>query len=238
MEGRTVDGAQRGPRKAAPPGVERRLSVASEAAVVNVPAGYRVVDVETSSTPELKDLVSFRRDFDLASVFGRAWLAYEMADGEREERAPETAWFLAAVVSYARPFEKGGRQAASVSLDTLSESQKLSHERLRLLRNRYVSHATNGFEGTVPYAMITDSVFQPRRIVKMGHSHYESWLFDNTIADLVELSELHYENLGRRIHRLHTQIGDELMAMGLDAVYALPDHESIQVGSNVNRKRT
>ncbi|TPG23801.1 hypothetical protein EAH80_31005, partial [Mycobacterium hodleri] len=79
------------------------------------PSGYRVVEVDTESCAEIRDLVSYRRDLELARFYMAAFVDSE-AERSGPERTPDDALMVAALTLYGRAFANGVRRAR-VTLD-------------------------------------------------------------------------------------------------------------------------
>jgi hypothetical protein len=204
----------------------------SEEDEVVAPSGYRVVEVDTASSAELRDLASYRRDLELAQSYIAAFGALE-AEREETEVPTENALMIAALTMYGRAFANGVRRAR-VHLDGLNETQQEAHNFFIDLRNKHIAHAVNSFEQTTVIAVLTDSAFAPPRITRVGQRHVDLSPIDEELAaELVELCKFHIIGLQERIEKLHRTITDELWSSGRDTVYVLPD---LGVPHGINRE--
>lgn len=201
-----------------------RHHIMGDGSPAGAPPGYRIVVVNTTSSAELRDLASFRRDLELAKIYADAF-ALHVADGKlQSSRDPFLGLWNAAVIAYGRAFNGGVRHGACVLTDGLDEEETKSHSYYLDLRNKHVAHAVNGFEDTTVFAFLTDSAFMPRAVTRTGQVHHEL-IFNPTTAprELSALCSKLIDELNSRIKKLHFHIGRELFEMGLDNVYALPD---------------
>jgi hypothetical protein len=195
---------------------------ATDADEIVPPSGYRVVEVDTESCGEIRDLVSYRRDLELAECY---MAAFGDVDSDRRgtERMPNDALIIAALTLYGRAFANGVR-GARVIVDDLEETQKEAHDFFIDLRNKYVAHAVNAYEQTTVIAYLTDSAFALPEITRVGQRHTDIVAVDEEDrAEFVELCKFHIRRLQTRIERLHREVQEELWNKGKDAVYALPD---------------
>jgi hypothetical protein len=214
-----TDGSQRGPSHRF-----RKVGNLADGAAFRAPAGYRLVRVVTESSPELEDLASFRRDFEMARLFASTYLGLDRGE-EEDPRRPESAYWIAALTLYGRAFATGVRKA-SVSLDELSEDERATHQYFIDLRNKYVAHSVNGYEGSTAFAYITDSAFSRPNVTRVGQVHVDVVPLDEEeLEDFIILCTQFIDSLQHRIERLNYDIRGELLALGPQAVYALPDLE-------------
>ena len=196
----------------------------SDADVYDLPDGYRAVEVNTDSTAELKDLVSLRRDLELAAIYARSFSEQiSGTDGESSPRDPAHGLWFAALICYGRCFGTGVRHIGKVSVAELNSDESEEHKYLLTLRDKHIAHAVNGYEDTVVFAVVTDSAFKTPEVTRIGQVHTE--LVDNPgsrAAELQDLCSKHIEQLNDRIRSLHLQIAKEVYEMGRETVYALP----------------
>lgn len=207
------------------PWIRSRVNAALDDDVaVKPPKGYRLVRVVTDSSPVLEDLASFRRDLEMARQFAIAWKAFDL-DPEDGSRPVETAFWVAAVTMYGRAFATGVR-TAKVPLEGLTDEQLASHRFFIDLRNKYVAHAVNAYEGSIAFAYITDSAFAHPDVTRVGQVHIEATALNSEECDeFLALCELFISSLQSRIEALNYEIRGELLQMGPAAVYQLPDLE-------------
>lgn len=187
------------------------------------PAGYRVVTVDTPSSAELRDVVSYRRDLEMTKVYADAFLAQIQDPLLESSRDPRLGLWSAALTSYGRAFNQGTRHAARVPLDALDEKETEFHQFCLDLRNKHVAHAVNGLEDTAVIAYLTDSSFTRRQVTRTGQVHYEQLLFpEEAPAQLSDLCTKLIAVLNKRIRSLHRRVALELTLMDIDTVYAFP----------------
>ncbi|AOY73990.1 hypothetical protein IG195_19885 (plasmid) [Arthrobacter sp. TES] len=188
---------------------------------VVAPVGYRVVEVDTESCAEIRDLVSYRRDLELARSYMATFVASK-ADERGTDRLND-ALVIAALTLYGRVFANGVRRAR-VSLDGLNGNQQAAHDYFIHLRNKYVAHAVNGYEQTTVIAYLTDSPRARPEVTRVGQRHIDIVALDHSEGgDFVDLCNLHVEGIRERHKKLIHAVYQELWKMGKDAVYALPD---------------
>lgn len=186
------------------------------------PKGFRVVRVATASSPELEDLASCRRDLEMARMFASTYREAPRPE-QADPRRPESAFWIAALTMYGRAFATGVR-TAKVSLEDLEDADLEAHKYYIDLRNKYVAHAVNGYEGSTVLAYITDSSFSRPQITRVGQVHTDIIpLDDDELEDFMLMCTRFVEQLQKRIEKLHRKIQRELWAMGQESVYALPD---------------
>jgi len=201
------------------------------------PSGYRVVEVDTPSSAQLRDLASLRRDIELAEVYLGAFAALDL-DELVGSRDPRLALWHSAVVFYGRAFNQGVRRAR-LSIEELNEDEREFHQYLIDLRNKHVAHAVNEFEHTVVVAYLTDSSFARRAITRTGQAHIELLLADDDVTTpFANLCKRHIVQINRKIKDLHLQVRRELDALGLDAVYSFPESNAPEARrENVSKRR-
>ncbi|WIB00331.1 hypothetical protein [Curtobacterium sp. MCBA15_012] len=191
------------------------------------PSGYRVVTVDTPSSSELRDIVSYRRDLEMTKVYADAFATQIQGPRMESSRDPRLGLWSAALTSYGRAFNNGTRHAARVPLDELDESESTFHQFCLDLRNKHVAHAVNGLEDTAVIAYLTDSSFTQRAVTRTGQVHFEQLLSpEEAPAQLSSLCTKLIGVLNKRIRRLHYEVAKELAAMDISEVYALPTFAS------------
>ncbi|WP_146247584.1 hypothetical protein [Curtobacterium sp. MCLR17_040] len=192
--------------------------------VAAAPSGYRVVKVDTPSSAELRDLVSYRRDLELAKTYADAFRT-QLARSPIEDRLDvRLALWVAALTTYGRTFNGGTRHSARVPIDALSENGVRMHEFFLALRNKHVAHAVNGYEDADVIAYITDSAFMPRRVTRTGQVHHEQIFASGDLPRyLSDNCETILLTLKRRVRDLHYEVSRELSRIDLDEIYGMPD---------------
>lgn len=199
-----------------------RRSATSDA-VPTAPVGYRIVEIDTPSCAALRDVVSRRWDFESARIFCEAFLALESGT-ETGTRPPSEGMWIAAVVTYGRAFNQGVRNAERVDTSFMDDDELQLHEYVVALRNKHFAHSVNRYEDVITLAYLTDSVFTPRAMTRVGQTHVSLY---SATPELVEALRSLASKLIRRcdlrVRTLHQAIGDELGELGLEDLYALPD---------------
>lgn len=221
------------------PGMASRypLRVGSEDLLLE--PGERRVVVSTPAATELRDLASLRRDFALAHAFLEFYLASDI-EGDGSTPSPLDALWISAVTMYGRGFSTGRRHAAHARTEHLTEAETVDHKYFIDLRNKYIAHAVNGFEKTVVFADLSNRDISPAGIHQIGESHSSLFRLARTPAEeLKHLCEQQIASVTRLIEQLHVDIGQELVALGIDTVYALPEFEPPTLdGSNPRSQRS
>lgn len=200
----------------------RKVGKVGDGQQVQPPKGYRVIRVVTDSTSELEDLASCRRDLEMAEMFATTYRDVPAAE-EVDPRRPESAFWIAALTMYGRAFANGVRQAR-ISLDDLDLEDLESHRYYIHLRNKYVAHSVNSYEGSIALAYITDSPFVRPAVTRVGQVHMESVpLSDGELLEFIGLCGRIIKGTQRRIEKIHRKVHRELRQMGQQTVYAMPD---------------
>jgi hypothetical protein len=200
---------------------QRTKKWVTDADEIVAPKGYRVVEVNTESSAELRDLASYRRDLERARSYMTVFSEL-VAESNSAERTTNDAFMVAALTLYGRAFGNGVRRAR-VGLGDLDSTQHEAHSFFIDLRNKYVAHAVNSYEQTTVIAYLTNSAFTPPQITRVGQRHIDLVPIDEEdAAQFIELCEFYIERLQTRIENLHRTVTDELWNSGRDAVYALP----------------
>ena len=202
------------------------------------PGVHRVV-VSTPAAVELRDLASLRRDFALAHAFLEFYIASDI-EGDDESPSPLDALWISAVTMYGRGFSSGRRHAARADTSHLTPTDADDHEYFVDLRNKYIAHAVNGFEKSVVFADLSDRETSPAGIRQIGELHTSLSRLARVPAEkLNHLCKEQIASLTRRIDRLHQVIGQELVALDVDTVYALPEFRPPTLdGSNPRSQRS
>lgn len=98
------------------------------------------------------------------------------------------------------------------------------HERFLRLRDKHVAHAANDHEQITVWLDLAASSFEPRRVENVGQMHTEALAMDAADAlSLAGLCAVQLADVNRRMVDIQNRISREIDAMGLDALYALPD---------------
>jgi hypothetical protein len=218
-------------------GDELKHTTRDSGTLIEPPPGYRVVEVDTPSAARLRDLASLRRDFEVARRFADSYVA--VADQRADHaNAPEDALWVAAVIRYCRAFSTGARLAERASPEAYTDVQRTQHQRVLDLRNAHLAHAVNDFEQVTVVAYLTDSSFSAPKIESVTQMVTEAHLIDaGDCAALVALCDAQIASLERRMKRVQNEIGEELVALGRQAIYALPDLTVRTVHMNAPKKR-
>ena len=202
--------------------VRVRGATAETGKPVVAPVGYRVVEVNTESTAEVRDLASLRRDLETAKAFTEALIERGWLD-QTDSRHPDSALWIAAVTLYGRAFGAGVRHAARLSTDGLDESGNEAHQFLLDLRNKHIAHSVSELEQTRVHAYLTNSAFARRSVSRVGQAFVELQSDPSEGEALIALCVHFLKDIDRRLRAAHVNVGRELWQMGEEAVYALPD---------------
>ena len=193
--------------------------------------------MDTKSTVELRDLASYARDLELAAEYLRHYLAGDIEE-DANYASPLDAMAMMAIVMYARTFSKGVRSAAGPDLSQLSPDETELHQYILDVRNKYLSHSVNGFEHVEVVAFLTTSTPTKRAITGIGNVHTSLSRMDRKSAEAtLALCDRHSTALQRRMQALHVRITKELLALGVTAVYELPDHTDPRIDQSAARRR-
>ncbi len=178
--------------------------------------------VDTDSTVELRDLASLRADFLAARTFVDTYLASEIEDDGSGPTGLDALW-IAAIIMYGRAFSSGVRHAGRPSTDHLGVESLDRHTYFIDVRNKYLAHSVNAFEKVTVFVDLNDPA-GPAGISKVGELHSGLMRLSRTAAaTLGRLCEEQIELLTRRIDVLHAKVAKEVIAMGVEKAYALPD---------------
>lgn len=193
--------------------------------------------VTTKSTMQLRDLASLARDFDLAEAYLDHYLAGDI-EGDDEYASPLDALWITAIITYARAFSNGVRHAAKPELTDSSADEARMHAYILDVRNKYLAHSVNGFEQVDALAFLTASSFARPAITGIGHVHNAlSRLERASATEFRDLCRRHSAALRHRMEATHVEITRELLELGLEATYALPDHATSDIDQSAAGKR-
>jgi len=196
----------------------------------------RRVVVETRSANEIRDLASVRRDFLLASTFLEFYETSNL-EAEGQTPAPIDALWIAAVTMYGRAFATGHRQSGRPLVPT-AEPAQADHQYFFDLRNKYIAHSANGFERSTVFADLLDPAYS-LGISKIGEYQVNlNRLSRDASSRLLRLCRDQIDAITDRIEELHQDVAAELLEMGADATYELPDFVEPRLdGSNPRSPR-
>ena len=190
-------------------------------APIEAGSGYRAVVVNTENSGNLRDLVSYRRDVELAKTFADTLLKLGVEDISTS-REPALALWIAALTSYGRAFKSGVR-SEKPSVATLDDNEQAWHGYLVDLRDKHVAHAVNDYEQTIVVAYLTRSAFAKRDVSRVGHIHADLFPSEEEVVALSGLSAKLLLDLNKRIRKTRRVISQEVAALGIDGLYSLPD---------------
>lgn len=111
------------------------------------------VELNIPEASELADLTGIKYDLETARDFAKLHLeAYKSQPASWHNLTD--ALTTAVCVRYARPFSRSNkrRRLEEDSLERLTEEQRLKHDRLIAIRNKYSAHSENAFEESQPIA--------------------------------------------------------------------------------------
>lgn len=191
----------------------------------------------TASTEQLRDLASLARDFELAEAYLNHYLAGDI-EGEDKYASPLDAMWMTAIILYARAFANGVRHTAKPELADLSADEERMHAYILDVRNKFLAHSVNGFEHVDAVAFLTSSSFAKPAITGIGHVHNALSRMDRASATgFRNLCRRHSKALRQRIEATHVEITRELVDLGVEAAYALPDHATTDIDQSAAGKR-
>ena len=217
--------------------MESQYPLSADSGYLTLEPGEHRVVVSTPTAIELRDLASVRRDFELARKFLEFYLASDI-EGDDTVPSPLDALWISAVTMYGRGFSTGRRHAARADTTQLTPTEVADHEYFVGLRNKYIAHAVNGFERTVVFADLSDRETFPAGIRRIGQLHTSLSRLARVPAEaLNHLCVEQIASLTRRIDQLHQDIGHELVALGVDTVYALPEFKPPTLDGSDPRSR-
>lgn len=200
-------------------------------------ANERSVVISPALTGELRDLASFERDFEIAAAYLRHYLASDI-EGDANYASPLDAMWMTAILMYARAFAKGVRSASGPDLSALSLQESELHQYVLDVRNKYLAHSVNGFEQIDVVAFLTESARGERAITGIGHTHTSLSRMDREPAGrFLLLCERHLQGLERRISEARAKLTKELVALGGDVVFALPDEVAPRIDPSIPKAR-
>ncbi|WP_136036248.1 hypothetical protein [Microbacterium sp. K35] len=199
-------------------------------------AGMRRITVTTPSTVELRDLASLRRDFALAAAFLGFYLDGDLEGDQISPSAIDALW-ISSVTMYGRAFSSGKRHHARADTDGLDSNDVAAHGYFLDTRNKFIAHAVNGFETGAVFADLLDPL-SAKGIARIGEVHTSlSRLSREAATTLKRLCEHQVQRLTLRIDALHQVVARELLNMGADAVYDLPDFKEPVIDSSDPRSK-
>lgn len=203
------------------PNRRTQYATSDQGSPIDAGSGYRAVVVNTDSSKDLRDLVSLRRDIELAKTFGDSLLRLEI-NATNSSREPALALWIAALTSYGRAFKSGVR-GDRPSITMFDENEAEWHRYLVELRDKHVAHAVNDYEQTIVIAYLTDSAFAKRDVTRVGHIHADLFSSEEEVIALIALCDRLIVDLNRRIRKMRKVISEEVLALGIEALYVLPD---------------
>jgi hypothetical protein len=171
-------------------------------------------------------------------MFAQSYLSQDFEALGPELDASDALW-IAALTLYGRAFANGLRHRGRASTDGFDQEMQQAHDFFIDTRNKFIAHSVNAFEVGAVFVDLNPREEAPG-MSKIGEVHTSvTRLSRETVGGLSALCDHHIRSLTLRIEGLHQNIGQELLAMGEEAVYSfatfvppLPD------GSNPRSART
>lgn len=188
----------------------------------------RLVAVDTPSCPELRDLASLHRDFDVARSYLLRYLEAPASDKTAE--ADTEALWQAAIVKYGRAFGNGVRHKARPSLGIYDAGQRAAHDYVMNLRNKFIAHSVNAFEEATTWAILTYRAPGAKPSIRNVGVRQSALaiLAEDKAALIAELCDLQIQDLKSRMKPVIDRVFDECRQVGgrkLEAGLDLADAE-------------
>lgn len=188
---------------------------------LHIQPNERLIEVDTPSCAELRDLASLQVDFNLALRFLDQYLLTD--DSDRTAESSDEALWIAAMTMYGRAFSTGRRHQAKPDLEILSGSQRQAHEYLLNARNRFVAHSVNAFDQATVFAILTGDTPSTAGIRGVGVQQTNLRTLSTQGAnDLAELCRAHLSDIERRMAIARIEVASELRQLGPQYALSLP----------------
>lgn len=183
------------------------------ATALRIQPDERLVEVDTPSCAELRDLAGLQVDFNLALRFLERYLLTD--DAERSAESSDEALWIAAMTMYGRAFSTGRRHRAKPYLEIFSTPQREAHEYLINARNRFVAHSVNAFDQATVFAILTGDGPETAGIRGVGVQQTNlRTLSTHGATDLAELCRAQLSDIEQRMERARAEVADELRQLG------------------------
>jgi hypothetical protein len=171
-------------------------------------ATHAFVNLNIPQAQELADLNGIADDLRRAAEIGgmacRAWAE----PGQRHLVEPLS---VAAAIYYSRAFLRGTRAWLNLKdLDRLSDAQRLTHARIRAMRDKHFAHAVNGFEDNQPIARYVVETVHEEGIRSVGCNHTRVIGF--TLGECKQLVDL-ATTVSSHVHGLMAQERERLLGL-------------------------
>jgi len=196
--------------------------------VLALDRGERVVQVDTASSAQLRDLASLQVDFSLALRFLETYLSTE--DAERSVESADEALWIAAMTMYGRAFANGRRHHAQPRLEILSDAQLEAHEYVVDARNKFIAHSVNAFDQAAVFAiLIGDS---PATVGIRGVGVQQTnlrTLSSRGAGDLADLCRVQIADIESRMEVARSAVAEELRQLGPEHALRLPPLRDVAI---------
>ncbi|MGI9824392.1 hypothetical protein [Agromyces sp. Marseille-Q5079] len=182
----------------------------------------RAVKVTGGSASTAADLASLARDFEMARAFFDSYAA--IPDGQKDPASANQAFWIAGIIMYGRAFGTGMRHSARASVNVYSDEQRVTHNFVMALRNKYVAHSVNGFEQASVFAILDGYAPDKLAISGVGTQHGSLASVRTEKARLMSsLCDVQLADIGARKGEVERAVMAELLAMGAERVLSLPE---------------
>lgn len=137
----------------------------------------------------LVDATGVRRDIHTALEQANL-LRSHLCDLPAQGHSYIQAFTTSVLVTYSRAFSNGirNKKIKEVLTDTLSESQRNSHDKFLLWRDKYIAHSVNSFETNYLYAEFSGEPYSADKIISIGVS--ETRIIGFEILEVEEIINL------------------------------------------------
>ena len=179
------------------------------------------VAINIPEAAELADLSGISNDFECAKQFAKR--LKEIRESGQPDISLIEPLTIATLVRYSRPFTTGVRhRLENHELLTLSQVQKVAHDRLRDWRDKHIAHSVNVFEDNQPVARYWIERFEDE-----GFSSVEC-NSNNLVGMSIGDTEMVIELCNHFLERLKLQIEAEKQKV-LEVVRSLPKEQVLSM---------
>ncbi len=160
---------------------------------------------------------------------------------EVEPDSPHQALWIAAVAMYGRAFSTTGlRHSARASAALYEAEDRLAHDYLIAMRNKYIAHSVNEFEQAVVLAIISGETDGELCVEGVGTQHASLARLSRARAlQMVRMCESQMEDIDSRLAEAQTAVASELSERGTKYLMGLEELGMVTVDETaVNRSRS
>lgn len=198
------------------------------AAALALDATERIVQVDTASSPYLRDLASLQADFSLALRFLETYLGTE--DTARSVESSDEALWIAAMTMYGRAFANGRRHHARPRLEILSTAQTKAHEYVIDARNKFIAHSVNAFDQAAVFAILTGDTPTTVGIRGVGVQQTNLRTLSSRGAhELADLCRVQMADIEERMAVARSAVAEELRQLGPEHALQLPPLSDVAI---------